>query len=320
MSKVIFSLVVAGFLLASPVSAAENFPSKAMEIISNGSPGSGMSLFCQAVAKTLSGILKVPVNVIHKSAGNGAQAVEYLKSRPADGYTMIAWSSGMATFMHFKHFNTKPEELYFLCDLQRSLYSLIVPAESPFRTAQDLIDYAKKNPGKLEIGSAKVGAPQHMHVMNFADAAGIEVNYVPYGGTGETLKDVLGGHLRVGLVQPFLALPHVAAGKVRILLTMAEERLPELPDVPVPADIGLKYPFYHQGFGMALRAGTPPERIGILTKALKEVSANQEFKDYANQSVGMISVWRNNEEYAADFLRNYTTAAELIKKYNININ
>ena len=320
MKKLIFSLLAASLFLAVPAIAAEKFPSRPIEIISNGSPGSGMSLFSQAVAKTLSDILKTPVNVVHKSAGNGAQAVEYLKSKPADGYTLITWSSGMAMFMHFKHFRATPEDLYFLCDLQRSLYSLVVPAESPFKTIQDLIDYAKQNPGKLEIGSAKVGAPQHVHVMNFAGAAGIEINYVPYAGTGETMKDVLGGHLRVGLVQPFLALPHVAAGKVRILLNTSENRLPELPDVPVPADLGLNYPFYHQGFGLALRSGTPPERIAILTKALKEVSENAEFKAYANQSVGMISVWRNNEEYAEDFQRNYKTAAELIKKYNLDAN
>ena len=318
MQKLIISLAVAGLFLAAPVSAAETFPTKAMEIISTGSPGSGMSLYTQAVAKILSGILKVPVNVVHKSAANSAQAIDYLISRPADGYTMVNLSSAIATYMHFKHFKAKPSDLYFLCELQKTIYSLAVPTDSPFKTAQDLIDYAKKNPGKLDVGSAKLGSPQHMHVMNFADAAGIDVNYVPYGGTGETLKDVLGGHLRVGLVQPFLVMPHVAAGKIRILLNTAEERLAELPDVPVPADLGLVYPFYHQSYGVALKAGTTPERLAILRKAFKDLSEHPEYIAYTTQSVGMKNAWKDHEEYTADFMRNHKITEGLIEKYNLD--
>ena len=320
MKRLIFSLVVATFVFVSPAGAAEKFPSKALEFVSTGSPGSGMSLYSQTVAQILSGILKVPVNVVHKSAGNSAQAIDYLMSRPADGYTMVNLSSAIATYMHFKHFRARPNDLYFLCELQKTAYSFVVLADGPINTIQDLIDFAKKNPGQLEVGSAKLGSPQHMHVMNFANAAGIDVNYVPYGGTGETLKDVLGGHLRVGLVQPFLVMPHVAAGKIRILLNTSENRLAELPDVPVPADIGLNYPFYHQTYGVALKAGTPPERLAVLDKAFKELSEHPEYKAYTAQSVGMTTIWKNHEEYTTEFMRNHAITKELIEKYNLDRN
>jgi tripartite-type tricarboxylate transporter receptor subunit TctC len=127
---------------------------------------------------------------------------------------------------------------------------------------------------------------------------------------------VLGNHLSVGEIQPFMVLSHLKSGKVRIPAHLQRGAHRGLPDVPVPADLGLNYPFFHHRGHRAegRHAARPPEEAG---GGLQEVSESKEFKDYVAQSAGMISYWKGPETFKKDFLRDYTKVGEIMKKYNI---
>lgn len=310
--------LVAVMLIVAPCRASgDKFPNKPMEIIISSSPGSGGSIFTQLMAKLGGKYLGVPINVIYKPGANGNVACNYLYSKPADGYTLNLWNASYAGYMNYPNFNTRPDDFIYLCEMQKTLYCLAVYKDSPFKTIQDLIDYAKKHPGDLDVGSSKLGNPQHMNIVKFTSAAGIQVNYIPYKGTGEVVKDLLGKHLSVGEAQPYLVLPHVKAGNLRILLLFNEKRIQGLPGIPVPADLGLKYPFYHQGYGIMVKKGIPPERLKIIKDAYRKVYEDPEFRSFVEKSVGQYAIWLDTEPFTKQFYEDFEQVGEAMVKYHV---
>lgn len=294
---------------------AVDFPSEPMEYIISSSPGSGGSIYTQLMAKLGSKYLKTPINVLHKPGANGNVACDYLYKRPADGHTLNTFNASYAGYMNFPSFNTRPDDFIYLCKMQKTLYCLAVHKDSPFKTIYDLIDYAKKNPGKLDIGSSKLGNPQHINIIKFAKAAGIEVNYIPYDGTGAAVKDVLGKHLTAAEAQPFLVIPH--AETMRILLMFNETRILELPDVTVPPEIGLKYNFYHQEYGIMLKKGIPEVRLAIIRDAYKKVYNDPEFLSFVKQSAGQDAIWVDREEFTKSFYDDFKVVGETMVQYKL---
>jgi len=294
---------------------AGDFPSKPMEIIISSSPGSGGSIYTQMMAKLGSKYLGVPINVLNKPGGNGNVACDYLYKKPADGHTLNLWNASYAGYMNFPSFSTKPNDFTYLCITQKTLYSLAVHKDSRFKTIHDLIAYAKKNPGKLDIGSSKLGNPQHLNIVKFSTAAGIDVNYIPYKGTGAAVKDLLGKHLTVAEAQPYLVIPH--AENLRILLLFNETRIKELPDTPVPPEIGLKYDFYHQGYGIMLKKGVPADRLAIIRDAYKKVCSDPEFISFVKKSAGQEARWVDREEFTKIMYRDFKMVGETLVKYKI---
>jgi putative tricarboxylic transport membrane protein len=311
---IIFIIFFAG---AFGMAMAGDFPSKPMEILISSSPGSGGSIYTQLMAKLGSKYLGVPINVLHKPGGNGNVACSYLYGRPADGHTLNLWNASYAGYMNFPGYSTSPSDFIYLCKMQKTLYCLAVHKDSPFKTIQDLIAYAKKNPGKLDIGSSKLGNPQHLNIVKFSTAAGIEVNYIPYKGTGRAVKDLLGKHLSVAEAQPYLVIPHVKVGNLRILLLFNETRIKELPDIPVPPELGLKYKFYHQAYGIMLKKGVPEDRIATILSAYKKVYQDPEFIDFVKRSAGQESIWVDREEFTKTFYEDFKMVGETLVKYKI---
>ena len=111
---------------------------------------------------------------------------------------------------------------------------------------------------------------------------GINIRFVPYKGTGDVVKDVIGKHLKIGFAQPGKWIPHVKAGKARMLLLLNEERLhhPMVKDVSTPAELGIKYTIPHQFQGFMVKKGTPAKSIDMLQKAMAKVSSTEKYKKY----------------------------------------
>ena len=125
------------------------------------------------------------------------------------------------------------------------------------------------------MGSNKVGSIHHSHHVALYDAAGIDVRFVPYEGVGDVIKDVVGGHLRVGFAQPGAWNPHIDAGVICPVVLLNDERLSEdknWKDVPTVADLGVDYRIPHQWQGFMVKAGTPPETMDAIATALKKLA------------------------------------------------
>jgi tripartite-type tricarboxylate transporter receptor subunit TctC len=283
-------LAAAG-LLAGPA-AAEKFPSKPIELVCTTSPGSGAASWCHMVADNLQKkeFLGVPVKVSFKSGGSNNEPVVYVQSKPADGYTLMHISASFTGYFNLPHFKHSPKDFDVLARMEQHIYALAVRSDSPFKTYQDMVAYAKKNPGRLSLGSNKIGSIHHRHQETLHQAQGLKIRFVPYKGTGDVVKDVIGGHLKIGMAQPGKWQRHVKAGKARVLLLLNETRMNTklFKDVPVPSDLGIKYSIPHQFQGFMLKKGTPPDRIKILQTALSKISTVKAYKKYIKKQSHVI--------------------------------
>lgn len=306
----ILIIVIGSFLLGSGMGhAAEKFPDKAMDFVVPSSPGSGVSVWAQLVVNLGGKIIGQPINVLHKPGGNANQTFSYVYRQPADGYAIGNYVGSAAGYMNFPQFETKVSDFIYVMQMMRTLYCLYVRNDSEFKTIQDVIQYAKKNPGKLDIGTNKVGSVHFVHLEKFSRAAGIKVNNIPYKGVGRSMKDVLGKHLNVALAQPFLVIPK--KDLLRPLLLFNEKRLPQMADVPVPADLGYKYPINHQFYGVFLKKGTPSDRVAKIKETFKKVIETPEFKAFGDK-VGNEVQFMDSKPFTEMVKRNTQEARKIL--------
>jgi tripartite-type tricarboxylate transporter receptor subunit TctC len=191
-------------------------------------------------------------------------------------------------YMNLPTFTPKRSDLTLVARVVKSLYVLVTPADSQFKTFADVVKAAKAEPGKLPVAGNKLGSNAHQQVISLFNAAGVTVNHVPYGGTGKSLKDMLGHHIMLGLSNPSLVIPHIKAGKMRALVLLDTKHLPEMADTAIPKDLGLNYDLPVQWQGFFLKSGTPPEVKAKIIKALGVVVHSPEFQTYLKKTPGVV--------------------------------
>jgi tripartite-type tricarboxylate transporter receptor subunit TctC len=287
---------------------ADKFPTKPMEWVIPTSPGTGSSVQAQLMGKLGGKIIGQPINVLHKPGGNGNQTFSYTFRQPADGYTIGNYVGSAGGYMNFPDFENKITDFIYVMQFMKTTYLLYVRKDSQFKTIQDLIQYAKANPGKLDIGTNKVGSVHFINLERFCRAAGIKVNNIPYKGVASSMKDVLGKHLMAALSQPYSVVPHK---DLRPLLLFNETRLKKLADVPVPADLGYQYPMFHQIYGIFLKQGTPSDRVAKIKETFKKVMEAPEFLAYGDK-VGNEIEFQDSKEFTETVMRNTAEARKIL--------
>lgn len=311
------ALAVGLALSAQTQAQAQDWPTHPIEWACVTTPGSGAANWCLLMAKLTGEALGQPVEVLFKAGGNGNEAAEYVANRPADGYTWLQRNTSYAGYMSLKSFKPNPDDFVNLVNIEKYLYILGVPADSKYKTFQDLVADMKANPGKISVGSGKVGSVQHVHLVRLFNAFGVEWNAVPYGGTGGAMKDALGGHVVAALGPPSIWKPHVDAGKARFLILLNEAHVdtPELKGVPIPADFGKTYELQHQVQGMFVKKGTPQAVQDKIKAAFKTAIESQEYKAYLEKNKSIESVLNtDSDKNTAEFHKIRKETADYMRK------
>ncbi|MCJ1885479.1 tripartite tricarboxylate transporter substrate binding protein [Pseudomonas sp. LA21] len=233
------TLLFAGSLMAEP---------KRPECIAPASPGGGFDLTCKLAQSALmdSKLLSKPMRVTYMPGGVGAVAYNaVVAQRPADGNTITAFSSGSLLNLAQGKFGRFDENaVKWLAAIGTSYGAIAVPADSPFKNLGDLVAALKADPSKVVIGSGgTVGSQDWMQTALIAKAAGIDpkqLRYVALEGGGEIATALLGGHIQVGSTDISDSMPHIRAGKMRLLAVFAEERLKDegMTDIPTAKEQG----------------------------------------------------------------------------------
>jgi tripartite-type tricarboxylate transporter receptor subunit TctC len=285
--RILATAALAAFWSAPAI--AQDFPSGPIELVCTTKAGSGAANWCQMIAAELQKpeYLGVPITVTFKSGGSNHEPALYVAGKEADGQTLMHVSGSFYGYFNLPHFTVSYEDFQLLAQVERHLYGVAVRCDDPdIKSWADLVEFAKANPDELAMGSNKVGSIHHRHHVALYDAAGIDVRFVPYEGTGDVVKDVIGGHLRVGFAQPGLWNPHIDAGTICPLALLNEERLTEdenWKDVPTILEAGVEYRIPHQWQGFMVKAGTPPERMDILASALEKLADSEDYKAYLSK-------------------------------------
>jgi tripartite-type tricarboxylate transporter receptor subunit TctC len=266
---------------------AQSYPSKPIRIVVPFPAAGSNDLIGRALQRPLGKALGGNVIVENMpGASTKIGAFEVMKAAP-DGHTLFfaSLASTMAYYYSGAYDDTKVH--YELTILGRSGQMpwgmLETRADSPFKTWQELVAYAKQNPGKLSAGGPATGGMMNLIVLETAKSAGIDVVYIPFAGGGPSGTALLGGHIQYRVAQPTEVFPNVRAGKTRGLAVGFPTRVPEMPDVPTFRELGIQFDVPVFGFDLW---GPPKLPAGIasqLTKALEQAVKDPEYVEVAKR-------------------------------------
>lgn len=218
------------------VHGAEQFPTKPIRLICPQGPGSANDLVCRMVGDPLSKVLGVPVVVENKVGGGGSTAGDYVAQSRPDGYTLYSAAAASIIIAPIINPTYKVEDFALICKIGGSPMLLSVKADSPFKTLEDMLDFAKKNPGKLTYGSAGHGSLTYFAMEIMKLKAGANVTFLPTSAGTTNLAAVLGGH--VDMIFDSLGTQRglIDSGNIRPLAVVPKTHF--LPNVPSIAEKG----------------------------------------------------------------------------------
>jgi tripartite-type tricarboxylate transporter receptor subunit TctC len=276
------ALAAAALSLASFCFAQEPYPNKPITMIVPFPPGGVADLTGRPTAVAMEKVLKQKIVIENKAgAGGGIGMAQVAKARP-DGYTiMMALSSISVIPEADKLLGRAPmytlDQLAPIALISADPTILVVRAESPWKSAKDLVEDARKRPGAISYSSSGIYGTLHVAMAMLGDAAGVSLHHVPYTGAGPAITALLGGHVDALATGPGTVIQHIKAGKLRALASWGEKRIDALPDLPTLKELGYDAEFYIWS-GLFAPAGTPQPVLAALRHAAQEASTDPQFR------------------------------------------
>ena len=251
-------LLAAVSVLLATAAQAETWPSRLIKATIPFGAGSATDVVPRLVLDRLSVELGQPIVVENRAGAGGTVGTAAIAKSEPDGYSILAHSSALtiapAIFPNLSYDATKDFSSVLM--IGSSANVMIVPNARPWKTIQDFIADARAKPGSISFGSVGIGSAVHISAEKFRLAAGIEATHVPYRGGSEVIADILGGRIDLYFCPLATALPLIKEGQVKALVVSANKRVADLPDVPTPAEIGLKNADSAIWFGVFVPAKT----------------------------------------------------------------
>ena len=261
------------------IAEGKEFPTKPIEIICPYPAGASIDLMSRLVADIAPKFLGQRIVVINKPGGAGSVAAADVISSKADGYKLAT----MASFYFGATAKTQkipfdPDDLVPLTNFMEFRFGMMVRGDSPWKTLGDLLDYARKNPGKLKWGHPGRGVSIYMSALLIFRKAGVETLEVPYQGSPNVLASLLGGHIDASTGVYGTVKDHVKAGKIRYLTVYSDQRYSDLPDVPCVVELGYPEAAIPSFIGLYVHKDTPEDIKQTLMDAFKRTYEDPEFK------------------------------------------
>jgi tripartite-type tricarboxylate transporter receptor subunit TctC len=257
----------AAVVLTAPlVAAAQDYPNRSVTLIVNFPPGGSTDAMARIIREPLSQALGQSIIIDNRGGAGGTTGAATVANAKPDGYTLLlSVNSALTTNRYLqKNFPFNPKTAFAPITLTSDVaLVLAVHPSLPVHDVTQLIEYAKKNPGKLAYASAGIGSSHHICGELMKQKVGVDMVHVPYRGGALAMQDLLAGNVKVGFSTLPVALPQAQAGSIRIIAAAEKTRLPELPDTPtidetVPGVINVGWN------GLLAPAGTPAPIINKL--------------------------------------------------------
>jgi tripartite-type tricarboxylate transporter receptor subunit TctC len=312
--------VVAIGLATAPalVFAQSDYPNRPIKLVVPFPPGGTSDVMGRLMADELGKILKQPVVVENIGGAGGIVGTDRAVRLPADGYTLIQSGVGQNAVAHGLDAKLKYNsmtDLIHLTQVHSGPNVLVVHPSLPFKTVKDVVDYAKKNPGKLDYGFTHA-ASGHMAMELFKQTTGIFLTGIPYRGGGPLLNDLLAGTVPMIFINQDSALPHIKAGKIRPIAVSSLQRNPLYPDVPTVAESGYKDFQALSWSGLSVAKGTPPAIVEKLESAMVQALQSEAVRQRLT-SVGFVVPALGSKPYTQFVKDEIDTWSRVIKTAGI---
>jgi len=276
--NILRTALAAALLAVAVQAAAQPYPSRPIRMVVPLSPGGFADTPARMITPRLSEALGQQVFVENKPGAGATIGTEFVAKSKPDGYTLLfTGTPHVISPALYKNLPYDPlKDFEPIIHVAAGPYVLVVNPQLPVRSVQELIAAAKAQPGRIDYASSGNGSAQHLVSALFASMAGIELNHVPYKGSGPAMQDLLGGQVKVSFAGIPNVMPHVKAGKLRALAVSTPKRSPDLPDIPTVAEAGV--PGYDATLWLVILAplGTPNEIVQKLYAETEKVLRNPE--------------------------------------------
>jgi tripartite-type tricarboxylate transporter receptor subunit TctC len=319
----LLSRLAAAFALAvvPAIAGAQPWPSKSVKMVVPFAAGGATDVVARLLAQKLSEAWGQSVVVENRVGAGGNIGGDAVAKSPPDGYTLLM-ASGAIVIAGPHMYKSLPydpaRDLVAITNIATGPQVIAVTNSLPVKDLGEFIAYAKANPGKLNYGSAGVGAQTHLAAENLAQAAGIELTHVPYKGESAALTDLMGGQIQLVTANLSGAIALVKEGRIRALAVTSRERNAQLPDVPAAAET---LPgFENSGwFGLLAPTGTPREVIDKIYRDSAKIALSDEFRAKLAQ-LGMVPEANSPADFSASNRRESARWERVIRERGIVVN
>jgi tripartite-type tricarboxylate transporter receptor subunit TctC len=296
-SRRLFTLAACALALGlahAQAPSASAWPARPIKVVVPSPPGGPPDLILRAIQAKLAASLGQPIVIENRAGAGGMVGTAYVAKQPPDGYT---WLFTTASHVNIPPFNQNvtydpiKDFTHVTLAAQNFGQALVVNPNVPAKNLQELIAYARQNPGKLTYANAGNGTASHIPAEEMKSMTGTDILSVPYKGIVEATTDLIAGRIDIFFVGTNIALQHVQSGRLRALALTGTKRWKGMPDVPTMDEQGLKGFSKVNWFGLWLPAGAPPEIVNKIQqavfKAVHEPDVMQQFDNLGIEGVGM---------------------------------
>jgi len=298
--------------------ASVAYPERAITIVVPYSPGGGVDIVTRIVTKKMAEELGQSFVVENKPGAGTNIGMDYVARSNPDGYTLYTASNTITTSkaLYSKLSFDPTTDFTAVGKIGQAPIVLVVNADSPFKTLQDLVDHGRQNPDALNFGTAGVGSSGHLASELLVRSAGMKAVHVPYKGGSPAITDLLGGRLSFMSINPLEVISHIQSGKLRPLAVLNAAGTPLLPDLKTAQDQGVKDLDATVWWGIVAPTGTPAPIVAKLNTALNAALNDAEVKASlaklgAREEPGTVQAFQ-------EFLNKEThTLTQVIKEANI---
>ncbi|HJY77761.1 MAG TPA: tripartite tricarboxylate transporter substrate binding protein [Burkholderiales bacterium] len=300
-------------------SSAQSYPAKPVHLIAPSGPGSPSDIRARWIADKLTRALGQPVLVDNKAGAGGSIATEAAARSAPDGYTIVLVHQGTLAINPHLYERLGYDPMRDFAPVSRLVVAallLAVHPDAPVKSVADLLQLARRSPGKLTFGSPGTGTPPHVAAELFRRMAGIDTVHVPYKSAAPALFDLMGGRLSYTFDSLAIQMPQVKAGKIRALGVTSGQRLAALPEIPTVAEGGLPGYEYWSWMGICAPAGTPSPIVARLNLEIVRILGTQQAKDWFAAEGGEPK-GETPEEFAAFIRAEHARWGKIIREAGI---
>lgn len=290
-------------------------PERDVELVVPYSAGGGSDTNGRFVANVIKehDLIDSNLMVVNKPGGSGAVGNAYVNSKSGDNHTISTWVPGQSTSALLNDAEVELKDVTPLGTLALDSFLLLVDQDSPYETVEDFISAAEENPGEISVGGSGKGGEDHLVYHMLQESAGIEMKYVTFQGGGESLSNLMGGHVDAIFSNPNEVMSQIEAGELRPLATTSENKLSgSLESVPTFADAGHPDVYYEMFRGYAGPPDMSEEAIAYWEDVLKQVSETEMYQEEYIDKFNLTSSFKDADESKKFFKDHFNQSKEIL--------
>ena len=315
------ALLVAAAVFAAAPARADDYPSRKITLVVPYPPGGGVDAMARVMAQKLSEAFNQQVIVENRGGAGGTVGTRFVARAEPDGYTLLLGHTGTISINPslYPKLDIDPRRDFAPIGLVASMpVALLANPSFPAKTVAEVIAYAKKEPGKLNVGTSAMGTGGYMAAEAFKAEADVKVAIIPYKGTAPVMTDLIGGQMPVafGVLPP--ALGNIKAGTLRAIAVSSKKRFSLLPDVPTFDESGMPGFEAVLHYGLLAPHGTPPAIVEKLSAAVAKAVADPDVQKRIHFEGGD-PLTSTSTEYASDIDKEEKKWGALVHKLGLKV-